>query len=130
MIKKPTDELMKELLCSNNIDRYIKENEQHFVDLTISEFLNEYVKAKNLVKSQIFKNSEMNDIYGYQIFSVSLCVGMEMTVDEAQATLKIAGFAMLYPKNKRDAIIIHGINTKQSVFEINNTLYNNSEETL
>lgn len=140
MIKKPTDELMKELLCSNNIDRYIKENEQHFVDLTISEFLNEYVKAKNLVKSQIFKNSEMNDIYGYQIFSgsrtpsrntlISLCVGMEMTVDEVQATLKIAGFAMLYPKNKREAIIIHGINTKQSVFEINNTLYNNSEETL
>ncbi len=140
MIKKPTDELMKELLASNNINQYIKQNEQHFVDLTIAEFLNEYVKAKKLVKSQIFKDSELNEIYGYQIFSgsrtpsrdtlISLCIGMGMTLEEAQATLKISNFAVLYPKNKRDSIIIHGISSNQKVFEINNTLYSNAEETL
>ncbi len=140
MIKKPTDELMNELLSSNNINLYLNENEQHFVNLTISEFLNEYVNTKNLVKSQIFKDSEMNEIYGYQIFSgsrtpsrdklIALCIGMGMTVDEVQVTLKISGFAVLYPKIKRDSIIIHGISLRQKVFEINNTLYNNSEETL
>lgn len=140
MIKKPTDELMKELLNSNNINLYLDENKQHFINLTISEFLNEYANSKRLVKSQIFKDSEMNEIYGYQIFSgsrtpsrdklIALCIGMGMTIDEVQATLKISGFAVLYPKIKRDSIIIHGISLRQKVFEINNTLYTNSEETL
>ncbi len=140
MIKKPTDELMKDLLSSNNIELYLKENEQHFVNVTIAEFLNEYVNAKQLVKSQIFKEAEMNEIYGYQIFSasrtpsrdklISLCIGMGMSLDEIQATLKVAGFAALYPKSKKDSIIIHGISAGRKVFEINTDLYNNSEESL
>ncbi len=140
VIKKPTDELMKELLNSNNISKYIKENEQYFVDLSLPEFLNEYIKTKKLVKSQILKDAEMNEIYGYQIFSgsrmpsrnklISICVGMGMSIDEVQSTIKIAGFAPLYPKTKRDSIIIHGIASGNKVCDINNELYDNEEETL
>ena len=140
MIKKPTDELMKELLCSNNIDRYIKENEQHFVDLTISEFLNEYVKAKNLVKSQIFKNSEMNDIYGYQIFSgvrvperkklLCLAVSMGLNIEEVQQLLKCAGYSQLYAKLPFDSVVMYGLCKKMSVVQINELLFEYGLETL
>lgn len=140
VIKKPTDELMKELLNSNNISKYIKENEQYFIDLSLQEFLNEYVKTKKLVKTQILKDAEINEIYGYQIFSgartpsrnklISICVGMGMSIDEVQSTIKIAGFAPLYPKTKRDSIIIHGIVSGNKVCDINNELYDNEEETL
>lgn len=140
MIKKPTDELMKDLLNSNNIEKYLKENEPYIIDLSIADFLNEYVKAKKLVKTQILKDAEMNEIYGYQIFSgsrkpsrdklISICVGMGMSVDETQSAMKIAGFAPLYPKVKRDSIIIHGISQGYKVRDINNLLYNNKEDTL
>lgn len=140
MLKKPTDELMQELLRSNNIESYIKENEKYFVNLTVTEFLNEYVKVKKLVKSRVIKDAEMNEIYGYQIFAgsrnpsrdtlISLCVAMKMTLEEVQSVLKIASLSPLYPKSQRDSIIIFGISQGKSVCDINDELYNNDEQTL
>lgn len=140
MIKKPTDELIKELINTNNINLYLKENESYFIDLSVTEFLNEYLNAKKLTKSKIIKEAEINEIYGYQIFAgsrmpsrdklLSICIAMEMTFDEVQSVLKIGGFAPLYPKSKRDSIIIHGISSSLGVLDINNLLYNAEEETL
>lgn len=140
MIKIPTEELLKNLLKSNNIEKYIKENEEHFIDLTISQFLSEYISAKGLKKSTVIKNAEISEIFGFQVLSgtrnpsrntlLSLCIAMKMALDEVQATLKIAEFAPLYPKSKRDSIIILGITNGKNVCQINNELYDNNEETL
>lgn len=140
MIKKPTEELMKNLLKANNIEEYVKENEEYFVDLSISQFLSDYITAKNLKKSAVIKDAEISEIFGFQVLSgtrnpsrntlLSLCIAMKMNVDEVQASLKIGEFAPLYPKTKRDSIIILGINNNKSVCEINNDLYDNNEETL
>lgn len=140
MIKIPTEELLKNLLKSNNIEKYIKENEEYFIDLTISQFLSEYISAKGLKKSTVIKNAEISEIFGFQVLSgtrnpsrntlLSLCIAMKMTLDEVQATLKIAEFAPLYPKSKRDSIIILGITNGKNVCQINNELYDNNEETL
>lgn len=140
MIKKPTDEMMDKLLKSNNIEEYIKENKEHFVDLTISQFLSEYIKVKELTKSHVIKDAEISEIFGFQVLSgtrnpsrntlISLCIAAGMTVEEVQTSLKIAEFAPLYPKNKRDSIIILGIANGKGVCEINNDLYDNNEETL
>lgn len=140
MIKIPTEELLKNLLKSNNIEKYIKENEEHFIDLTISQFLSEYISAKGLKKSTVIKNAEISEIFGFQVLSgtrnpsrntlLSLCISSKMTLDEVQATLKIAEFAPLYPKSKRDSVIILGITNGKNVCQINNELYDNNEETL
>lgn len=140
MIKRPTDEMMQNLLKSNNIEKYIKENSEAFVDLTVSQFLCEYINSHNLTKSHVIKDAELSEIFGFQVFSgtrnpsrntlLSLCVAMKMTLEETQTTLKIAEYAPLYPKSKRDSIIILGISNHKSVCEINNDLYDNDEETL
>ena len=77
---------------------------------------------------------------GYQIFSgthnpsrdslVSVCIAMTLDIEETQELLRVAQFAPLYPKNIRDSIIINGIATKKSVAEINESLYDNGEDTL
>lgn len=140
MLKIPTSELMEKLLKANNISDYIKENEDFFIDLTISDFLNEYAKAKKLTKSKVIKDAQINEIYGYQIFSgsripsrnklLALCIAMEMSLYEVQLTLKTSGFATLYPKNKWDSIVIRGIADGYNVLKINNDLYENGEKTL
>ena len=140
MLNKPTDEMMKNLLKANNIEEYIKENQEHFVNMTISQFLNEYLTAKGLKKSAVIKDAEISEIFGFQVFSgtrnpsrntlLSLCIAMKMPLEDVQATLKIAQFAPLYPKTKRDSIIILGITNQKSVCVINNELYDNNEETL
>ena len=140
MLNKPTDEMMKNLLKANNIEEYIKENQENFVNLTISQFLNEYLTAKELKKSAVIKDAEISEIFGFQVFSgtrnpsrntlLSLCIAMKMPLEDVQTTLKIAQFAPLYPKTKRDSIIILGITNNKSVYVINNELYDNNEETL
>ena len=53
MLKKPTNEMLGELLSANNIEQYIKENEEYFVDLSVSEFLSEYINKKGGIKKSI-----------------------------------------------------------------------------
>ncbi|MGN0171995.1 MAG: XRE family transcriptional regulator [Acutalibacteraceae bacterium] len=140
MLKKPTDELLEQLRHSNTIDSYIKENEEYLIDCSLAEHLNAVSKEKHLVKSQVIKRAELNEIYGYQIFSgkrmpsrdtlLSICIGMGLNTEETQETLKIAGFAPLYPKNKRDSIILFGIENKQNVCAVNSSLFENHEDTL
>lgn len=140
MLKKTTDELLGELLSSNNIEQYIKENEEYFIDLSVSEFLSEYISKKGLKKSTVINNAEISEIFGFQVMSgkrrpsrntlLSLCIAAKMNVEETQATLKIAGYAPLYPKNKRDSIILLAISGGKNVCDINNELFDLDEETL
>lgn len=140
MIKKSTDELMNELLKANNIGEYLKENSQYMVSDELSTYLNNIIAKKGLVKSELIKKTEFSEVMGYQILSgtrlpsrdslICICVAMDMTLDETQAILKIAGFAALYPKVKKDSIIIKGISEKKTVAQINEELYNCEEKTL
>ena len=140
MLKKPTDDLMNELLKANNIGEYLKDNSQYMVSEELSTYLNNIISKKALVKSEVIKKTEFSEVMGYQIFSgtrlpsrdslICICVAMEMTLDETQAILKIAGFAALYPKTKRDSVIIRGISEGKSVAGINEELYNLGEKTL
>ena len=140
MLKKSTDEMLGELLKANNIEQYMKENEAYFVDLSVAAFLSEYITQKGFKKSAVIKDAEISEIFGFQVLSgarnpsrntlLSLCIGAKMTVDEMQATLKIAGFAPLYPKSKRDSIILKGVANGKGVCDINNELYEHGEETL
>ncbi|MBQ6263918.1 MAG: XRE family transcriptional regulator [Clostridia bacterium] len=140
MIKKSTDELMDELLKANNIGDYLKENSRYMVSDELSTYLNNIMAKKGLVKTDVIKKTEFSEVMGYQIFAgtrqpsrdslICICVAMEMDLEETQTILKIAGFAALYPKTKRDSIIILGLNENKTVPEINETLYDNGEKTL
>lgn len=140
MIKKPTDELMDALNQSSSIEEYINNEQDYMIDSTISDYLNQLLNEKSLKKSAVIKNSELNEIYGYQIFSgkripsrdrlISIAFGMGSSLDEAQALLKYAGFAPLYPKQKRDSLLIWGISHQFSIYQINDLLYTENENTL
>ena len=140
LLKKPTDELMNEINQSNNIDKYLKDNSEYMLDRGLSDILESIIDKKGLKKSLVIKKAEISEVYGYQIFSgvkkplrdklLSICIAMELTLEETQDVLKHGSFALLYPKNKRDSIIIYGINNNLSVCEINNLLYDKNEDTL
>lgn len=140
MLWKPTDDLMKELTRSEDLDQYIKGNEAYFIDTSLAEALNQKLKEKELAKSTVIKAAEINEIYGYQIFSgkripsreklLCILIGMKLSLPEVQQLLKLAGYAPLYPKNIRDSIIISGLQHSKTVIEINELLYDHQESTL
>lgn len=137
---KNTGELMDELMKEPNIGDYLKENHKYMINEELPVYLSNILKKKNFVKSAVIKKSELSEVMGYQIFSgvrnpsrdslISISVALELDIDEVQSLLKVAGFAQLYPKSKRDSIIINGIIVKKSVAEINESLYDNDEKTL
>lgn len=137
---KSTSQLMDELMKASNIGEYLKVNSEHMISDELAVYLTNILEKKDFVKSAVIKKSELSEVMGYQIFSgvrnpsrdslISVCVAMELDIDEIQEILKVASFAELYPKSKRDSIIINGIGMKKSVAEINEALYDNGEKTL
>ena len=140
MIKKPTDELMEALNHSSSIEEYINTEQDYLIDSSVSNYLNQLLEEKSLKKSTVINNSELNEIYGYQIFSgkripsrdklISISFGMNLSLDETQALLKYALVAALYPKQKRDSLLIWGKNHQFSIYQINELLYAENEDTL
>ena len=86
------------------------------------------------------KQAGMSEVYVHQVFSgrrtpsrdrlLCLCIGLEATLEETQRLLKQAIYAQLYPANKRDAIMIHGIIHRTSLSQINDKLFTEGEKTL
>lgn len=140
MIKKSTDELLEALNNSTSIENFIQSEKEHLIDAPLHNYLNQLADEKNLKKSQVIHDAELNDIYGYQLFSgkrfpsrdklLSLSFGMHLSLEETQQLLKYAGFSPLYAKNERDSILIWCINKKYSILQTNEVLYDHSFNTL
>ena len=127
MKKKNTDGLQQELMDSPDLTQFLSQNQEQFVN-------------KNMAKAALAKQSGMSEIYLHQIFAgrrnpsrnrlLCLCYGLDASVEETQELLKRCGKAQLYPKLKRDAIIYYGLLHKLDLFEINDKLFDENEETL
>lgn len=127
-MKKSTDELLK-TLKNSSLDAYLKSNGGELIENPICDYLNVVLKEKNLTKAEVIKKSNVQTNYAYQIFSglkipsrdrlIALCFGLNLTLDEMQTLLKYAGYAPLYPRNKRDSVIISALEKDESVIRCN-----------
>lgn len=140
MQDKSTDDLRQELMESPDLEQYLAENDAFFSSKDAAAMLNQLFKKCGLSKAALAKRSGMSDIYLHQIFSgrrnpsrsrlLCLCIGLGASLKETQELLKLCGLAQLYPKLRRDAIIIYGLTHRLSLFSINDSLFSSDEETL
>lgn len=140
MEKKNTDGLQQELMDSPDLEQFLSQNQEQFVNKSVSELLNHLFEKKYISKATLAKQSGMSEIYLHQIFAgrrnpsrnrlLCLCYGLGASVEETQELLKLCGMAQLYPKLKRDAIIYYGLLHGLNLFEINDKLFDKNEETL
>ena len=140
MEKKNTDGLQQELMDSPDLEQFLSQNQEQFVNKSVSELLNHLFEKKYISKAALAKQSGMSEIYLHQIFAgrrnpsrnrlLCLCYGLGASVEETQELLKLCGMAQLYPKLKRDAILYYGLLHGLSLFEINDKLFDKIEETL
>ena len=140
MKEKSTSDLNYELITSANIDSYLKDNRPFFTERSISDLLHSLYSKRDLTKAALARKAGMSEVYLHQVFSgrrnpsrdrlLCLCIGLETTLEEAQQLLKQAGYAQLYPKVKRDAIISYGLIHHTPLNEINDKLFSENEKTL
>ncbi len=133
--------LLEELKSFDTFERFYLENKESIAAVSLSDYLNALIAQKGLVKADIVANSEMSEVYAYQILSgikkhpkrekvLSIAVGMGLSCDETQELLKKTGYAPLYAKNPFDAVVIYGLAKGMNVVEINNLLFDYEQETL
>ena len=140
MKAKNTDELQKALMNASDLDKFLRENEEKFNRGDCQGLLAEMFEKRDMTKANLAKRAGMSNVYLHQVFSgrrnpsrnrmLCICIGMEASLEEAQELLKRSGMGLLYPKDRRDAIIIYGLLHKQSLFEVNDKLFCEGEETL
>ena len=139
-MKKDTSDLRDELLSQPHLDEYLKENGDQFVSWGLTEQLLRFFDEKNVSKAAVSRNGGVSEVYLYQVLSgrrnpsrdrlLCICFGLETSLEETQQLLKRAGFAPLYPRLKRDAIILHGIIHGTSLAAVNDSLFEENEGTL
>lgn len=139
-LNKDTGKILEELKLCSDFKTFYSDNKEYITSCSLSEMLNNFALEKGITKAEIIKNSEMSEVYGYQIFSglrvperkklLCLIISMGLSIDETQRLLKCAGYSPLYAKLPFDSIILYGICKKLSVIKINELLFEYGLETL
>lgn len=140
MDTKNTTDLQNELMSAPDLDRFLSENRDVFYNKSFPELLVNLFNRKNISKAALAKKAGISTVYLYQIFSgernpsrnriLCLCFGLTANLEETQELLKHGGYAQLYAKNKRDAIIIYGLTHDMDLDNVNDCLFSEQEETL
>lgn len=135
-----TDGLQQELMGELDLDHFLADHEGHFNRETTAEILRQFFSERKISKSALARKSGMSEVYLYQIFSgrrspsrdrlLSLCFGLEVSLAETQELLKLCGEAPLYPKLRRDAIIMHSMVHGLDLFSANDRLFAEGEKPL
>ena len=137
---KTTDELTHEIMASDNILDYFEKNSGEMQVSTLPEYLESWLQKKGRSRADVVRASNLNRAYVYQIFSgrkypsrdkvIALAFGLRLTPEETQTLLKQAGYRELYPRDPRDALLLHSLNRGQTIIEANEVLYDHNIEVL
>lgn len=138
---KTTTELLKELKRQScSLPDYLSKHREAFVIEDIKAFWANLIEEKKYSKSNIINKSDFSYCYFYDVINgrkmptkdkvVRLALAMKMTVDECQQALKISGRYALYPKVRRDSVLIYAIEKKMTIMQCNDLLEKHNEEEL
>ena len=140
MLGPCTQNLLNALGEHKTLDVVLKQNTSDFISRPLCDALADLLVQKGLTRSQAIRSSMLNTIYGQQIFAgtkspsrdklLAIALGMQLSFQETDTLLKQQGYARLYPRRQRDAVIIYGLLHRMTPLDVNTLLYENEMETL
>lgn len=129
-----TGDLMNKLTSTESpeeLDKYLEEIRDKYPK-TLKEYLDTVFSEKRLSKVDVIAGSGIDRTYFYQIMDgskkpgkdkiIAIVLACKMTLTECQRALEIAGEGILYPKNRRDSLIIYAVNNRMEVRDLNAAL--------
>lgn len=133
-----TDELLNDIVSSHRVDSlFVKKLDS---DKDLGTFLSEKLGEKGLRKIDVIKKSQVNETFGYQIFSgsrrpsrnyiLALCFAMGLEIHDMRLALCYGDAGDLYAKNRRDAIILFCAGHGYDLVRADEELYRYGEETI
>lgn len=134
-----TEELLTELKNASDLPSFFERHENDFIEKSLDVCLNEFTAAKGISVAEVIKASGAGE-YVYKIFKgerkpsrdilISIAFGMGLSLQETQLMLRIAKFAILDSRDKRDGVIIYALTHNMTVFEADDILDENNFTTI
>jgi len=116
--KMTTGDLLAGLFKTENIDKYFDKMIEPELP-SFSDYIREMCKSRGETPQHVIKRSGIERTYGHQIFNgtrkpsrdkvIQLALGLGLNVEQTQKMLKIAEKGELYPRVKRDALLLYCI---------------------
>lgn len=129
MQDKKTELIEQELSVSKDYDEFINENQEIIERIHPGLYLCDLISKSGMKKSQVVSHLNINTGYAYEILRqeklpdrnkmIQFAFAFSLSIDDTQKMLKKTGYAMLYVKNPRDAIIYYCITRRQSLIDAN-----------
>lgn len=129
---KNTTRLLNELKNAKSFVGFADKNADAFSNESISDYLQRICFERDVELAEVIKRSGIDRTYGYQLFNgrrlpsrdklIQLGFGFPLVLSELQMLLRMAGKSQLYPKIRRDAAIIYGLNNNYTVIQMQELL--------
>ena len=143
LFEKSTDNLMNTLKrtspseVKNYMQKHFKEGEPAF-----SNYIDTLLQQKKLKRQDVLIKANLSQKYGYKLLTgethttdrdkiLRICFSMEMSLKETQRALKLYGMNELYPKIKRDVLLIVALGQRMfDIDQVNDMLIQEGEAPL
>jgi hypothetical protein len=135
-----TDRLISALRKTSNINTYLDKNKGQFNRNNLADYLNRLIQNNKFSRAEVIATSGIDRVYAYEILRskktprrdtlLRLLISMKIGLTELQKALKNTGYATLYPRNIRDAIIIYGVEHNLTVIDLNILLDDSGQDTI
>lgn len=115
--KLSTEELLRILFKQTSLASVFENNEDSFGMQQFSEYISELCAERNEVPERIIERADLERSYGHKVFAgkrnpsrdtvLRLAFGFGADLELTQKLLKLARKSALYPRVKRDTVIIY-----------------------
>lgn len=140
-MEKSTDELMDILKSEPDIEHFIEENTEEIICGDLSEYIVKLLQEKKLTVAKVSRRGQMSDSYLYKLNQgrrenpsrnkiIQICFGFALNADESQKLLNVAGVGRLYPRLRRDSIILYCLEQHIDILECDKMLEEAGDKTI
>ena len=122
-----TDELLQLLVKERDLEKFLQRNESSYMNTGFPEYLSAWCRARGEVPEHLIRRANLEKAFGHQLFSgkrkpsrdtvIQLAFAMQASVAQAQEMLKVARKSVLYPRIKRDTVIIYCLHNRVSLLD-------------
>lgn len=112
-----TEELLKTIFKLDDIKKALDFQEEKYIFPEFNDYISKLSDKKNESHEKIISRANLERSFGHKLFAgsrkpsrdtvIQLAFGFEADVELAQEMLKVAGKSPLYPRIKRDVVIIY-----------------------
>ena len=134
--ERKTKMLEKALKGDVSLTELFENNEDAFLDISLDQYIKKAIKDKGVTTSSMIRSTGINRRYFYDILSgkrnpsrdnmLRILLALEISLEKAQWLLRASCFGILYPRDKRDGVIMYSLIHGASVEECNQILEKNA----